>query len=124
MFKINPQLASASVYRLLNKKDCDIQSVICSFVLLHHIEWGQPSFTSTRMSELLKDKSGFQIPSAVVQEALLAKGRQYFNYDKKSKSFIKNKDCPENIISDLKDLTEKTKSENENLIKEIARFIT
>lgn len=74
MSTINPQLASASVYRLLNQKDCDIQSVICSFVLLNILDLGPVSFSAAEMSDMLMKNSTFQIPPAVVREALLAKG--------------------------------------------------
>lgn len=124
MAPINQQLASAAVYRSLFEHDCDIQSVICSFVLLHYLEWKIVYFNSAQMSDLLMEKSGFQIPPAVVREALLSKGRKYFIYDSKTKTFCKSEDCPEKIIEDLKQLIETTKKQNEELIKGLSYFIS
>lgn len=123
MAPINLQLASAAVYRLLYANDCDIQSVICSFVLLNYLDWGKLYFTSAQMSELLRQNSGFQIPQAVVQEALLSKGRNYFTYDKKTKTFCKSVDCPDSVIAELRELIDSTKMQNEMLVKKIAMFI-
>lgn len=123
MAPINLQLASAAVYRLLYENECDIQSVICSFVLLNYLDWGKLYFTSAQMSDLLRHNSSFQIPQAVVQEALLSKGRNYFAYDKKTKTFCKSADCPESVIVELRELIDSTKVQNEMLVKKLAMFI-
>lgn len=123
MSPINLQLASAAVYRLLYEKDCDIQSVICSFVLLNFLDWGKLYFTSAQMSDLLRQNSSFQIPQAVVHEALLSKGRNYFTYDKKTKTFCKSTDCPESVIAELRELIDSTKKQNEVLVQKLAIFI-
>lgn len=120
---INSQLASAAVYRLLHDKIGDIQSLISSFTLLHYIDWNQPNFEADSMSEHLNKESGFLIPSAVVREALISKGTDFFTYNKKDKTFSLSAACSEDFIKELKDLKEKVKQRNEILIKNLALFI-
>jgi len=69
-------------------------------------------------------KSSFQIPPAVVQEALIAKGKNYFTYDKKTKTFCKSADCPESVISELRELIQITTNQNEALVQKLSMFIS
>ncbi len=124
MTPVNSQLASAAVYRSLYEKNYDIQSVICPFVLYQYLEWGKLKFTSIEMSNRLRRESGFNIPSSVIQEALLSKGQFFFTYDKKDKTFCKADNCPEDTIKELRDLIELKKQENEDLINNLISYIS
>lgn len=124
MTQINPELASAAVFKTLFDNHYDIPEVICEFVLLHYLEWRTIEFTAKEMSVRLKSESGFSIPVAVIQDILINRGRKYFQYDKRSKKFSKSPDCPTETTDKLQALISEAKSKNQGVIRHIADYIT